>query len=65
MISGDSNENGKKNRNKNKTKNTQEKKKTIGLNSKTKTTLHVQHTFLCNIFGVALHDYNVKFAKTS
>ena len=39
MISGDSNENGQKN------KNTQEKK--IGLNSKTKTTLHVrvQHNF--------------------
>ena len=65
MISGDSNENGiKKTETKTKPK-THRKKKTIGLNSKTKTTLHVQHTFLCNIFGVVLHDYNVKFAKTS
>ena len=44
MISEDSNENG-QNKNRNKNKNTQEKK--IGLNSKTKTTLHVrvQHNF--------------------
>ena len=64
MISGDSNENGiKKQKQKQNQRHTGKKK--IGLNSKTKTTLHVQHTFLYNIFGVVLHDYNVKFAKTS
>ena len=65
MISGDSNENGIKKQKQKQNQRHTGKKKTIGLNSKTKTTLHVQHTFLYNIFGVVLHDYNVKFAKTS
>ena len=64
MISGDSYENGQK-KNGNKNKSTQEKK--IGLNSKTNDNFARTRAaqFLCNIFAVVLHDYNVKLPKTS
>ena len=50
MLSGKGNENG--------------EKTTIGL-SKTKTILHVQHTFFVHFFAVVLQDYNVKLPETS
>ena len=37
----------------------------MGLISKKKKTLHVQHTFVVHFFTVVLHDYNVKLPKTS
>ena len=50
MLSGESNENG--------------KKTAIGLISK-KVTLHVQHTFFVHFFAVVLHDCKVKRPETS
>ena len=40
-------------------------KTTIGLISKKKATLHVQHTFFVHFFAVVLHDYNMKLPETS
>ena len=51
MLSSEGNENG---------ENTK-----MGLISKTKATLHVQHTFFVHFFAVVLHDYNVKLPETS
>ena len=51
MLSGEGNENG--------------EKTTIGLFSKKKTTLRVQHTFFVHFFAVVLHGHKVKLPKTS
>ena len=40
-------------------------KKWVGLISKKKTTLHVQHTFYVHFFAAVLHEYNVKLPETS
>ena len=40
-------------------------KKSVGLISKKKTTLHVQHTFYVNLFAVVFHDHNEKLPQTS
>ena len=50
MVSGESNENG--------------KKTSIGLINKN-TTLHVQHTFFVHFFAVVLHKCFVKLPETS
>ena len=59
MLSGEGNENGKKNKQTNNKKHT-----TIGLISK-KATLHVQHNFFVHFVTVVLHDCYVKRPATS
>ena len=48
-----------------KTNKKKQKQKAIGLISKKKTTLHVQHTFFVHFFAVVLQDDNVKLPETS
>ena len=50
MLSGDGNKKG--------------QKKSVGLIS-TKTTLHMQHTFIVHFIAIVLHNYNAKLPDTS
>ena len=60
MLSGEGNENGKKE----KTNKQANKQTTVGLVSK-KAALHMQHTFFVQFFAAVLHNCHVKLPETS